>query len=99
MSRTITVTIAARNFAEIINRVYYRGEDFVLERSGQPVAHLVPVPRGERLGALPALLDRVPSLSPEDARELEADLDSARQEMDSARRDMDEGPLRDPWES
>lgn len=38
----ITVTEAARNFADCVNRAYYRNESFVLTRNGVPVARLVP---------------------------------------------------------
>ena len=36
MKHTISVTEAARNFADIVSRVFYRGERFVLERGGRP---------------------------------------------------------------
>ena len=54
MKPVITVTDAVRNFADFINRVVYRREEFVLERGGRRVAQLVPVPEGRRLGELPA---------------------------------------------
>lgn len=38
----ITVTEAARNFAECINRARYQDVHFVLHKNGVPVAHLVP---------------------------------------------------------
>lgn len=39
----MTVTEAARNFADVINRTYYRGESTILFRSGEAVARIVPV--------------------------------------------------------
>lgn len=40
--RTISVTEAARNFAECVNRAHYQNVTFVLLRNGEPVARLVP---------------------------------------------------------
>lgn len=39
---SITVTEAARNFADCINRVRYQNASFVLMKNGQPFARLVP---------------------------------------------------------
>jgi antitoxin (DNA-binding transcriptional repressor) of toxin-antitoxin stability system len=38
----ITVTEAARNFAECVNRAHYQNVTFVLLKNGSPVARLVP---------------------------------------------------------
>ncbi len=38
----ISVTEAARNFADCVNRVHYQTVTFVLLRNGEPVARLVP---------------------------------------------------------
>ncbi len=92
MKHTISVTEAARNFADIVSRVFYRGERFVLERGGRPVARLVPVPRGGRLGDLPALLEAVPRLSVEEAEALRRDMQEARDSLPAL-------PDEDPWES
>jgi antitoxin (DNA-binding transcriptional repressor) of toxin-antitoxin stability system len=40
--RTISVTEAARNFADCVNRAHYQDVTFVLLRNGSPVARLVP---------------------------------------------------------
>jgi antitoxin (DNA-binding transcriptional repressor) of toxin-antitoxin stability system len=39
----ISVTAAARNFSDCINRVRYQGTSFVLEKNGVAVARIVPV--------------------------------------------------------
>jgi antitoxin (DNA-binding transcriptional repressor) of toxin-antitoxin stability system len=49
---TRSVTEVARNFADYINRVVYRGERFVLVRGNKPVAELGPLPVGKRLAEL-----------------------------------------------
>jgi prevent-host-death family protein len=38
----ITVTEAARNFADCVNRVHYQNATFVLVKNGEPFARLVP---------------------------------------------------------
>jgi antitoxin (DNA-binding transcriptional repressor) of toxin-antitoxin stability system len=42
VKRIITVTDAARNFADCINRAHYQNVTFVLLKSGSPVARIVP---------------------------------------------------------
>jgi antitoxin (DNA-binding transcriptional repressor) of toxin-antitoxin stability system len=39
---TISVTEAARNFAECVNRAHYQNVTFILLKNGSPVARLVP---------------------------------------------------------
>jgi antitoxin (DNA-binding transcriptional repressor) of toxin-antitoxin stability system len=41
-TRTISVTEAARNFADCVNRAHYQNVTFVLLKNGSPVARLVP---------------------------------------------------------
>ena len=92
MRGTISVTEAVRNFADFINRVAYRGEQFTLERGGRPVARLVPVPQSGRLGDLPGLLASVPPLGPDEGESLALDLEAASTGLLPL-------PGEDPWES
>jgi antitoxin (DNA-binding transcriptional repressor) of toxin-antitoxin stability system len=39
---SITVTEAARNFADCVNRAHYQSVTFVLLKNGEPFARLVP---------------------------------------------------------
>ena len=73
-------------------RVAYRGERLVLMRGGKAVAELSPVPAGTKLRDLPAILESLPRLSPEEATAFGEDLDRARSELGAA-------PPGDPWES
>jgi antitoxin (DNA-binding transcriptional repressor) of toxin-antitoxin stability system len=41
-NKTITVTEAARNFADCVNRTHYQNTTFLLLKNGVPVARLVP---------------------------------------------------------
>lgn len=92
MAQTVSVTEVARHFAEFIDRVSCRGESIVLVRGNRPVAELRPLPAGQRLGELPALLASLPHLSPAEADELADDLEAARQALAHAE-------VRDPWRS
>ncbi len=42
MPTRVTVTEAVRNFSEILGRVRFKGERFVLVKGGKPVAELGP---------------------------------------------------------
>ena len=44
MEGRISATELARRLGDILGRVPYRGESFVVERNGDQVARLVPVP-------------------------------------------------------
>lgn len=91
MRLNTSVTEVARNFAEYINRVAFRGERFVLMRGRKPVAELGPVASGGRLGDLPSLLSSLPPLG-EDAETFEGELEEARSAL--ARHEP-----KDPWAS
>lgn len=90
MSR-ITITYLARNLADIVNRVAYRGERFVVLRGSRPVVELVPPPQPRRLGDLPGILAGLPKLGPEEATRMGADVAAAREALGGA----GEGP----WDS
>ena len=92
MRSSPSVTEVARNFADYVNRVAFRGEHFVLMRGRRAVAELRPVPAGMRLGDLPELLASLPRLGLEDAAAFEHDLDTARGQLGNL-------PERDAWES
>src|SRR3954447_2784573 len=42
----VSATEAARNFADLLDAVEHRGEDFTIVRRGKAIAHLEPVARG-----------------------------------------------------
>ena len=92
MSISVSVTELARNLSEYINRVAYRGERFTLTRGGRPVGELQPAVIARRLSELPAILQSLPHLSPEEAEDFASDVESARRELDSQ-------PIEDRWTS
>jgi prevent-host-death family protein len=74
----ISVTEAARNFADCVNRVRYQNVTFVLLKNGTPVARLVPErKKGGSVRELAAALRQF-DLSPEEAKAWKRDLRAAR---------------------
>jgi antitoxin (DNA-binding transcriptional repressor) of toxin-antitoxin stability system len=49
-TETISVTEAARNFSDCVNRVRYQGTTFVLQKNGATVARIVPEEQKPRTG-------------------------------------------------
>lgn len=46
--KKITATELARRLSDVLNRVRYKGEEFLVERGGEPVASIAPVgPKSE----------------------------------------------------
>lgn len=45
METTITATELAKSLSEVLNRIRYRGERFVIQRNGEQVAALTPIGR------------------------------------------------------
>lgn len=67
MTEVMTVTEAARNFSDVINRVYYQGKSFALVRNGSVVAHLTPPPPALTWLELSRIWSALPHIDPEDA--------------------------------
>ena len=74
----ITVTEAARNFADCVNRAHYQNISFVLLKNGKPVARLVP--ESEKVCTGRDLAEAIANagLSAEEARAWRKDLAAAR---------------------
>jgi antitoxin (DNA-binding transcriptional repressor) of toxin-antitoxin stability system len=78
-SKSISVTEAARNFADCINRAHYQGTTFVLHKNGVPVARIVPEHKKDNTGlAIAKALAKV-RLSDEEFAEWRRDLKAARE--------------------
>jgi len=75
---SVTITEAARNFSDFINRVAYRQESFFLVRGKRPVAELRPVAAGRRLGELAGLLRSSPGLGGGDWKSFRRDVEKVR---------------------
>ncbi|MGA2541038.1 MAG: hypothetical protein ABSG78_05690 [Verrucomicrobiota bacterium] len=82
MKRTpISVTQAARHFADCVNRVHYQNVTFVLLKNGSPVAQLGPVDQKTGLGRnLAESLSRT-TLSDKEGRAWRRDVQTARKTL------------------
>jgi len=78
---TITVTDAARNFADCVNRAHYQRMTFVLLKNGRPVARIEP--DSEKRCSGRDLSDALTQadLSVEEARRWHRDLRTARKNL------------------
>jgi hypothetical protein len=64
-SRIISATAAARSFSELLDRVCYRGESFVIERGGEPICEMSHVKPLRFTGTdFVALLESLPKPDP-----------------------------------
>lgn len=75
---SISVTDAARNFADCVNRVRYQNMTFILLKNGMPVARLIPEKKMAGSARKLAAALRKFDLSPEEARAWNRDLRAAR---------------------
>jgi antitoxin (DNA-binding transcriptional repressor) of toxin-antitoxin stability system len=81
MKKDITVTEAARNFADCVNRAHYQNVTFVLHRSGAAVARIVPDVEKTCTGRdLASALSRV-DLSDAEAKAWHRDLGNSRRHL------------------
>jgi prevent-host-death family protein len=55
MESSISATELARRLGDVLGRVRYRGESFVVERNGQPIARLTPMATSSDSTALEGL--------------------------------------------
>ena len=74
MTTMITVTAAARNFSDVINRVHYQGQTFLLTRGGTVVARLSAAETVLTGADFARLWQDRPRLEPEDAAAWDAEL-------------------------
>jgi prevent-host-death family protein len=81
MKKVISVTEAARNFADCVNRVRYQNMSFVLLKNGTPVARLVPEGKKGCTGPELAEALRKVDLSESEARAWHRDLVAARKTL------------------
>ena len=81
----ISVTEAARNFADCVNRAHYQGTSFVLLKNGKPFARLGPESEKVCTGRdLAEAMDKA-ELSAEEARAWHKDLAVARRRLTAPR--------------
>jgi hypothetical protein len=77
----ISVTEAARNFADCVNRAHYQNMTFVLLKNGSPVARLVPDDEKVCVGRELAEALAKTQLPEDEARAWHRDLQAARKTL------------------
>ncbi|MFC1823319.1 type II toxin-antitoxin system Phd/YefM family antitoxin [Thermodesulfobacteriota bacterium] len=66
MEKDITATEAVREFSEILNHVKFKGDHFIVKRSGKPVAKICPIEREKTpLKELKSMIAELPKLGKE----------------------------------
>jgi antitoxin (DNA-binding transcriptional repressor) of toxin-antitoxin stability system len=84
-THSITVTEAARNFADCVNRTRYQEVTFLLLKNGTPVAELTPTREKVCSGRdLAAILAKT-RLTDEEAKAWRNDLEASRKTLDEPR--------------
>jgi len=82
MKKVLTVTQAARNFADCVNRAHYQNVEFVLLKGGIPVARLVPDNEKACTGRDLAAVLADAKLSPDEAGAWNRDLRDMRSRLE-----------------
>lgn len=82
MTKRISAKEARTRFSDLVGSVHYGGEEIIVERSGRPVAAVIPVEMYERLVAERRarfeVIDRIKSRIPnKKAEEIEKDVAAA----------------------
>ena len=93
MEKRITATQAVRDFSEILNKIKFKGEHYIIVRSGKPVAQMEPVREAKKaktLKELKSLLKELPRLDEE--------LDAFAADLEGIRKDQPPLPEEGMWE-
>ena len=80
IAKKISATDAARSFSDVVARVHYRGEEFLVEKGGQAVCKISPVGQGAVKSTIGDLLDLLDHMPPVDDEYRKAVLELARKQ-------------------
>lgn len=93
MKKHITATQAVRDFSELLNKIKFKGDRYLIERSGKPVAQMEPVREAKKaktLKELKSLLKELPRLDEE--------LDAFAADLEGIRKNQPPLPEEGMWE-
>jgi antitoxin (DNA-binding transcriptional repressor) of toxin-antitoxin stability system len=85
MEKVVTATEAVKDFSTLLNSIKYKGDHYIIQRSGKPVACMLPVDdatKSRPLKELKLILDELPQLK-EDIDYFAADLEALRKHQPS----------------
>jgi prevent-host-death family protein len=96
MKRTVSALEARKRLGEILESVYYRGDEIVIERAGKPIAVVIPSSRYEAFQRQrKAFLDMIEELHERsktaEEREIEREIEQAIREVRAERRAREAG--------
>ena len=78
MEKEITATEAVRDFSDLLNRINFGGDHYIIKRGGKPVAYMGPLREANivrPLEELKSILEELPRLD-DDLEPFAADLES-----------------------
>jgi len=81
IEESISVTEAARNFSDCINRARYQGTTFIVHKGGKPVARIVPEESKPSTGRVIAAALAEVRLTPEESAAWRQDLEESRRKL------------------
>lgn len=93
MEKRITATQAVRDFSELLNKIKFKGDRYIIERSRKPVAQMEPIKEAKKaktLSELKSLLKELPRLDEE--------LDAFAEDLEGIRKDQPPLPEEGMWE-
>jgi antitoxin (DNA-binding transcriptional repressor) of toxin-antitoxin stability system len=85
MEKVITATEAVKDFSALLNSIKFRGDHYIIQRSGKPVACMLPFEEATKFRSLKELkliLDELPRLN-EDIEDFAAALEALRKHQPS----------------
>jgi antitoxin (DNA-binding transcriptional repressor) of toxin-antitoxin stability system len=85
MEKVITATEAVKDFSTLLNSLKFRGDHYIIQRSGKPVACMFPfdeATKSRALKELKSILDELPRLN-EDIEDFAAALEALRKHQPS----------------
>jgi len=92
MEKHISATQAVRDFSEVLNTIKFKGDHYIIERGGKPVASMKPIDEKKNLKTLrelKRLLNELPMLNEE--------LDAFAADLENIWKDQPPLPKGDLW--
>jgi antitoxin (DNA-binding transcriptional repressor) of toxin-antitoxin stability system len=86
--KTLTVSDAAHNFSDLVNRIRFRGESVLIVNGTQPMVMIRPARRVKTGRELAARWPKLPHLTPNEAESFERDLTDSRRLLSA---------IKSPW--
>ena len=92
MEKHISATQAVRDFSEVLNTIKFKGDHYIIERSGKPVASMKPIDEKKNLMTLRELKHLLKELP-----RLEEELDAFATDLENIWKDQPPLPKGDLW--